>query len=141
MNSQTLTEIKECGTLIGMEKHTVLIVEDSQYLAESLVDMLEITGYKPIVAPTGRQAVEMAAEHEPALILLDIRLPDIDGYEVFRRIRATDWGKTAKIMVLTASESTENISKNIEIPQKYVLFKPEWSVADLSKRIEEYIAE
>lgn len=123
-----------------MEKKTVLIVEDSPYLAESLIDMLEIAGHVAIVAPNGRTAVEMAAEHQPDLILLDIRLPDIDGYEVFRRIRSTEWGKTANILVLTASESTENISKNIDLPSENVLFKPEWSVTDLINRIEKQLS-
>ena len=81
----------------------------------------------------------MAIEHQPDLILLDIRLPDIDGYEVYRRIRENDWGKDSNIMVLTASESTENISKNIDLPTDLILFKPEWSVPDLLERIEEQL--
>lgn len=124
-----------------MSQQKILVVEDSSYLADSLVDMLAIKNYESMVAPTGREAVEMAIEHEPDLIILDIRLPDIDGYEVFRRIRKTPWGKTAKVMILTASESTENISKNIDLPAEHVLFKPEWSVADLLKQIEKRLAE
>lgn len=124
-----------------MEQKRVLIVEDSPYLAESLVDMLSMKNYDAIVAPTGREGVQKAIEEQPDLILLDIRLPDIDGYEVFRRIRANEWGKDAKIMVLTASESTDIISKNIDLELENVLFKPEWSVQDLLNRIEERINE
>jgi DNA-binding response OmpR family regulator len=124
-----------------MEQKRVLIVEDSPYLAESLVDMLSMKNYEAIVAPTGREGVQKAIEEQPDLILLDIRLPDIDGYEVFRRIRANEWGKDAKIMVLTASESTDIISKNIDLELENVLFKPEWSVQDLLNRIEERINE
>lgn len=124
-----------------MERKKILVVEDSSYLADSLVDMLEIKNYESIVAPTGRQGVEMAIAQQPDLILLDIRLPDIDGYEVYRRIRTDPWGATAKVMVLTASESTDNISKNIDLPAEYVLFKPEWSVTDLLNKIAERLAE
>ena len=124
-----------------MEQKRILIVEDSSYLADSLVDMLEINNYIPLVAATGKLAVELALNEQPDLILLDIRLPDIDGYEVYRRIRKTDWGASAKIMVLTASESTENISKNINLPTEYILFKPDWSIADLLQRIAERLAE
>lgn len=124
-----------------MEQKRILIVEDSSYLADSLVDMLEMSNYIPLVAATGKLAVELALNEQPDLILLDIRLPDIDGYEVYRRIRKTDWGASAKIMVLTASESTENISKNINLPTEYILFKPDWSIADLLKRIAERLAE
>lgn len=118
-----------------MSQKTVLVIEDSPYLAESIVDMLDIKGYKSLVAQTGREGVQLAIDHQPDLILLDIRLPDIDGYEVYRRIRENDWGKNANVMVLTASESTENISKNIDLPPDNVLFKPEWSVKDLLERI------
>jgi DNA-binding response OmpR family regulator len=119
-----------------MEKKSVLIIEDSPYLAESLADMINIKGHTSIIAPNGVEGVRMALEYKPDLILLDIRLPDIDGYEVYRRIRNDEWGETAKIIVLTASESIENISKNIDLPQELVLFKPDWSVKDLIEKIE-----
>ena len=118
-----------------MKKKRVLVIEDSAYLAESLGDMLDMKGYEAIVAPTGRDGVNLAIEHKPNLILLDIRLPDIDGYEVYRRIREDKWGSKANILVLTASESTENISKNIDLPTEDILFKPEWGVKDLLDRI------
>lgn len=124
---------------ISMSNKTILIVEDSPYLTESLVDMIRIKGFEPITASTGKAGVEMAVNHKPDLILLDIRLPDIDGYEVYRLIRADDWGVEAKIIVLTASESTENISKNINLPPELILFKPEWSVKDLLSKIEEQL--
>lgn len=119
-----------------MSDKSILIIEDSHYLAESLVDMIKIKGYEPTVAPTGREGVVFALENKPDLVLLDIRLPDIDGYEVYRRIRSDKWGAKAKIMVLTASESTENISKNIDLAPELILFKPEWSVKDLLAKIE-----
>lgn len=122
-----------------MKKKSVLVIEDSPYLAESLFDMLSMKGFDPIIAPTGREGVVMAVEKHPDLTLLDIRLPDIDGYEVYRRIREDKWGAKAKIMVLTASESTDNISKNIDLPPDLVLFKPEWSVKDLLDKIEKEI--
>jgi len=112
------------------------VIEDSSYLADSLVDMLDMYNYKSLHAATGRKGVSLALEEKPDLVLLDIRLPDINGYEVYRQIRASDWGKTARIMVLTASESIENIAKNIDLPREYVLFKPEWSIQNLMQQIE-----
>lgn len=119
-----------------MEPKRVLVVEDSPYLAESLQDMLEMRGFNALIAPNGRDGVAMAIEHKPDLILLDIRLPDISGYEVYKLIRENAWGRTANIVVLTASESTENIAKNIDLPAENVLFKPEWGVKELLAYIE-----
>lgn len=119
-----------------MSQKTILVIEDSPYLAESLIDMINMKGHNAISAMNGSDGVNKALDEHPDLILLDIRLPDIDGYEVYRRIREDDWGKKAKIMVLTASESIENISKNIDLSKELILFKPEWSVKDLLQRIE-----
>lgn len=118
-----------------MSAPTVLVVEDSSYLAESLIDMLHMSGYGTIHAQTGEQGVASAIAHQPDLVLLDIRLPDITGYEVFRRIREDAWGNTARVMILTASESVDNIAKNIDLPIEWVLFKPEWSMQDLLEKI------
>ncbi len=124
-----------------MKKGTVLIVEDSHYLAESLEDLLEIHDFSVTIAPNGRKGIELALELKPDLTLLDIRLPDITGYDVFHAIREdVDWGKDAKISILTASESIESISKNVDLPVEHVLFKPEWSLADLLKYIEARVA-
>ena len=120
-----------------MKGKTVLVVEDSPYLAESLQDMLEFKNYTPLMANTGKEGVRLALEKHPDLILLDIRLPDIDGYEVYRQIKEDKkWGKNAKITILTASESTDVVSKNITLDPKKVLFKPEKSIQDLLEYIE-----
>jgi DNA-binding response OmpR family regulator len=123
-----------------MKPPTVLIIEDSSYLAESLIDMLHLKGYHPVHCATGTEGVATALDIEPDLILLDIRLPDINGYEVYRQVRETTWGTTAKIMVLTASESIDNIAKNIDLPRADVLFKPDWSMQQLAEKIAEKIA-
>jgi len=123
-----------------MQTHTVLIIEDSLYLAESLIDMLEMHQYNTLHAQTGTEGVRQALEQKPDLILLDIRLPDITGYEVLRRIQETDWGTNeAKVMILTASESIDNIAQNINLPLTDVLFKPEWSMQDLLQKIQDKI--
>jgi DNA-binding response OmpR family regulator len=123
-----------------MEIPTVLVIEDSSYLADSLVDMLDMHNYKPIHCPTGREGVAAALKYHPDLILLDIRLPDISGYEVYHQVRATEWGKSARVMVLTASESIENIAKNINLPRADVLFKSDWSMMQLAAIIAKKLA-
>lgn len=120
-----------------MSQRTILVVEDSIDLADSLRDMLELRDYRALIAITGREGVTLALQEHPDLIILDIRLPDIDGYEVYRLIREDAWGATAKIMILTASESIENISKNVNLPVEHVLFKPDSSISRILSVIEE----
>lgn len=122
-----------------MDKKKILIIEDSPYLAESLADILTLRDFHTLVAQNGRDGVELAVSEKPDLILLDIRLPDIDGYEVYQRIRDDEWGKDARVMVLTASESVETISKNINLPVDDIMFKPDWGAKDLLQKIEDKV--
>jgi DNA-binding response OmpR family regulator len=118
-----------------MNKKSILIVEDSPYLAESLVDMMNIEGHETTVANNGRDAITKAIDKKPDLIILDILLPDIDGYDVYHTIRKDSWGKNANVLILTASESAKNIVKNVDLPSEKILFKPDWSAPDLVKKI------
>jgi DNA-binding response OmpR family regulator len=124
-----------------MPQKTVLIVEDSIDLADTLHDMLVLHGYNALVALSGKDAIALAVAEHPDLIMLDIRLPDITGYEVLHSIRQDAWGKDARFMILTASESLENISKNVDLPVKYILFKPECSISHIIERIESRLNE
>ncbi len=119
-----------------MSKASILLIEDSGYLAESVQDALEMHDYEVHVASTGQAGIDYALAHHPDFTLLDIRLPDISGYEVYSTIRADSWGKKTPIAILTASESLESISKNINMPLEHVLFKPNQSLSDIVTHIE-----
>lgn len=65
----------------------ILVVDDNQDTAQSMGELLEILGHQAQVAFDGTKAVEVATEFQPDIVLLDIGLPIIDGYEVARRMR------------------------------------------------------
>jgi two-component system cell cycle response regulator DivK len=79
----------------------VLVVEDNEKNMKLFRDVLQATGYQILEATTGRRAVELATEHGPQLVLMDIRLPDIDGVEALRRLRSDE--RTASIPVLAVT--------------------------------------
>ncbi len=80
----------------------VLVVEDNETNMKLFRDVLLATGYRTLEATTGGQAVELAAEHAPALVLMDIRLPDIDGIEALSRLRADERTASIPVLVVTA---------------------------------------
>jgi two-component system cell cycle response regulator DivK len=84
-----------------MAGERVLVVEDNEKNLKLVRDVLEATGYRTLEATTGAQAVELATEHTPDLVLMDIRLPDIDGVEALSRLRADE--RTASIPVLAVT--------------------------------------
>jgi two-component system cell cycle response regulator DivK len=65
-------------------------------------DVLSAKGYSTLEATTGEQAVELAVEHAPDLVLLDIRLPDIDGVETLGRLRADERTSSIPVLAVTA---------------------------------------
>ena len=76
----------------------VLVVEDNEKNMKLFRDVLLAAGYRTLEATTGEEAVAVAAEHSPDLVLMDIQLPDIDGVEALGRLRAD--GRTASLPVL-----------------------------------------
>ena len=76
----------------------ILVVEDNDKNMKLFRDVLLAKGYRTLEATTGGEAVSLAAEHCPDLVLMDIQLPDIDGVEALGRLRAD--GRTASVPVL-----------------------------------------
>ena len=79
----------------------ILVVEDNAKNMNLLRDLLRATGYRTLEASTGGQALMLATEHGPALVLMDIRLPDMDGVEALSRLRMDV--RTASIPVLAVT--------------------------------------
>ena len=80
----------------------ILVVEDEEDNRRIMNDMLTAAGYEVIMATTGEEGVAMAEAHLPDLILMDIRLPDIDGYEATRRIKANPALRRIPIIAVTS---------------------------------------
>jgi len=81
---------------------TVLIIEDNLDNMLLISDILEINGYKLVKAETGSQGVDMAIKTLPDFIVLDIQLPDFDGYEVLHRIRNNEMTKRIPVIAMTS---------------------------------------
>ena len=79
----------------------ILVADDNRDAADTLAMLLEISGFEVLVAHTGAQALEKAAESIPDSVILDIGMPDMTGYEVARRIRAETWGKDVFLLAIT----------------------------------------
>jgi two-component system, cell cycle response regulator DivK len=80
----------------------VLVVEDNEKNMKLFRDVLGATGYRTLAATTGAQAVALATEHAPDLVLMDIQLPDFDGVEALSRLRADERTASIPVLALTA---------------------------------------
>jgi two-component system cell cycle response regulator DivK len=90
-----------------MAGETILIVEDNEKNMKLLRDVLAHHGYGVLEAVTGEQGVELAREHLPALILMDIQLPGISGIEAFEQLAAATATRNIPVIAVTASAMQE----------------------------------
>ena len=86
----------------------ILVVENNPLVVELLKTILEYLGYVPIVAMTGKQGVNLATSHLPDLVLLDITLPDMDGFTVASQIRENQKTHSIPILATTGMVSFED---------------------------------
>ena len=91
-----------------MAGELILIVEDNDKNRKLVRDVLTFKGYTTIEAETGEEGVRLAQERRPSLILMDIRLPGIDGMEALRQLRAEATTRGIPVMAMTASVMSED---------------------------------
>jgi two-component system, cell cycle response regulator DivK len=85
-----------------MNARQILVVEDNERNMKLFCDLLQAWGFGTLEATTGERAVEVALEHQPDLVLMDIQLPDIDGVEALNRLRAHGRFAAVPVLALTA---------------------------------------
>ena len=89
----------------------ILIVEDNDKNRKLVRDVLTFKGYGVIETETGEEGVQLTRERSPRLVLMDIRLPGIDGVEALRRLRAEETTRGIPVMAMTASVMSEDRQK------------------------------
>ena len=85
-----------------MDQKKILIVEDNELNMKLFHDLLDVHGYTTLQTKDGREALQLAREHRPDLILMDIQLPEVSGLEVTKWIKADDDLKSIPVIAVTA---------------------------------------
>jgi DNA-binding response OmpR family regulator len=116
----------------------VLIVDDEPGIIVALQFLMEQNGYATMVAFSGEEAVEAVSRHHPDLILLDIMLPVVDGFEVCQRIRENPEWNDIRIVLVTALGSEANVTKGLDLGADAYVTKP-FSNADLVAKVKELL--
>jgi len=106
-----LAAVGHCSTPRALR---VLVVDDNHDAADSCKILLELAGHRVEVAYTATRGLELGQRFRPQLALLDIGLPDLNGYEVARRIRLTDWGARAVLVAVTGWGQSKDRQRALE---------------------------
>lgn len=114
------------------EKTKILVIEDNPDLQQLIRDNLVMLDYEPLSAKEGEEGLRMIAEEKPSLVLLDLGLPDTDGFELLEEIREES---KIPVIVITVREEEENIVKGLKMGADDYVVKP-FGIPQLMARIE-----
>lgn len=121
------------------ELKKILVVDDDPYILMSLEFLMKKNGYDVMVARNGTEALDIVEKQLPHLVLLDIMMPDVDGYEICKHIKASKKLKDAKVVFMSAKSKEADIKKGYDLGASLYITKP-FSTREMMKQIKELIA-
>jgi two-component system, cell cycle response regulator DivK len=107
-----------------MAGERILVVEDNEKNMKLFRDVLQATGYTTMEATNGEDAVELARSHQPAVVLMDVQLPGIDGLEALARLRRDEQTASIPVLALTAQAMSGDRERFLEAGFDGYLSKP-----------------
>jgi DNA-binding response OmpR family regulator len=116
----------------------ILIVDDEPNIVVPLEFLMKQSGYEVLIARNGKEVLESVVKNRPDLILLDIMLPDINGFEICHTLRTAYDMQDVKIILLTAKSRESDINKGMAMGADAYIIKP-FSTKELVKKINEMI--
>jgi two-component system alkaline phosphatase synthesis response regulator PhoP len=105
-------------------QRTILIVDDEENLARLLEMNLRRHGYRIVKAEDGVDGLKAAAEYKPDLIISDVNMPHVDGFEMLQRLKADEELKDTPVIMLTARSRNEDLWHGVESGAEYYVTKP-----------------
>lgn len=122
-------------------KKNILFIEDESALQRALSDAVRLNGYTVLQALNGDDGLRMAKSEHPDLILLDLVLPQKDGFEVLSTIHDDPELKNIPVIVLTNLESPEEVEKALSLGARTYLVKAHYSLEEVLTKIKQTIGE
>ncbi len=115
----------------------ILIVEDEADLRDALKTALEYENFSVLIAEDGELGLSTALSEKPDLILLDITMPKMDGIQVLKALRADDWGKEVKVIVMTALDDLGKIAEVVEAGGDEYVVKTDVTLESIVAQVKE----
>jgi len=116
----------------------ILVVDDDPYILLSLEFLMKKNGFDVMVARNGTEALEIVEKQVPDIVLLDIMMPDVDGYAICKHIKSSKKLKEAKVVFMSAKSKETDIQKGYDLGASLYVTKP-FSTRQLLKQVQELI--
>ena len=117
---------------------TILCIEDDRFIGEMYVRSLKKAGYEVFIARDGSEVLELLKTEIPDMILLDIMMPNIDGYTTLAEIKKDKNLDKTKVIFLSAKTGEADVKKGLELGADDYITKP-YSIKKLTERVEELL--
>ena len=118
---------------------SVLIIDDEESLVNVLSRKFSDEGITAYTAFNGKQGLDVALEKHPDIILLDIMMPEMDGFDVMHHLQEDEWGKTVPIILLTNSSSIDTVAKAVSSGMSEFLVKTDIRLDEVVSKVKERI--
>jgi DNA-binding response OmpR family regulator len=124
-----------------VKKKSILLVEDDEFLAELYATKLNLEGFEISLATDGEKGLKMIKEKKPDLILLDIILPKMDGFEILKIIKADKTLKRIPVILLTNLSQKDEVKRGLELGADDYLIKAHFMPSEVVKKIKQTIGD
>lgn len=114
---------------------TILVIDDDPELVSVLKEALTDAGFDVVTAKEGKEGLKLAFEKKPNLILLDLIMPGMDGWEFLEKLHQDEWGATARVIILTNADDIDSLSRAIEGRGYEYLVKTDWKIDEVVEKI------
>ncbi len=118
----------------------ILVVDDDPYILMSLEFLMKKNGFDVLVARNGTEALDIIKEQLPSIVLLDIMMPDVDGYQICAYIKSQKILNHCKVIFLSAKSSEADIQKGLDLGASLYITKP-FSTRELVKQVKQLTAD
>ena len=122
---------KECGVI------KILLIEDDPFLLSMYSTKFEIEGYTVACADDGAKGLKMASIENPNIILLDIMMPKMNGFEVLEGLKKQDKTKSIPVILLTNLSDAERVAESLSQGVFDYLVKSDWKLENIVKKVKE----
>ncbi|OGY51032.1 MAG: hypothetical protein A2951_02850 [Candidatus Buchananbacteria bacterium RIFCSPLOWO2_01_FULL_56_15] len=119
-------------------KHTILVVEDDPLLLDLYRLKLRAEGFAVVTATNGREGVEAALVSKPELILLDILMPEVDGYAALKKLKSDERTKKIPVIIFSNLSQSWEIEKGLKLGADDFVIKTSLTPAQLAEKVKEY---
>ncbi|OIO47758.1 MAG: response regulator [Parcubacteria group bacterium CG1_02_37_51] len=124
---------------MGTGKVTILLIEDDSFLLQMYATKLEVEGFEVVSALDGKKGLQLLNKNKPDLILLDLLMPEMNGFEVLQKIKEDQEAKDIPVIILTNLGNREDVQRCLKLGATDYLIKAHFVPAEVIKKIRQII--